>query len=93
MDRALALLEEEHCAADKSAQFEALAYFLSRSPEPGEYAVVGGRLGLSSHAIAVAVTRLRDRYRALIRAEVRQTVNSAAEVEAEMRYLVELISE
>lgn len=93
MDRALALLEEEHRAVDKSAQFEALADFLSRSPEAGEYAALGGRLGLSSHAIAVAVTRLRERYRALIRAEVRQTVNSAAEVEAEMRYLVELISE
>jgi DNA-directed RNA polymerase specialized sigma24 family protein len=93
MDRALDLLEEEHRASDKSAQFEALASFLSRSPDAGEYAALGARLGLTSHAIAVAVTRLRERYRALIRAEVRQTVNTAAEIEAEMRYLVELMSE
>jgi DNA-directed RNA polymerase specialized sigma24 family protein len=93
MDRALDLLEEEHHASDKSAQFEALAAFLSRSPEAGEYAAVGGRVGLSSHAIAMAVTRLRERYRALIRAEIRETVNSAVEVEAEMRFLVELMSE
>jgi RNA polymerase sigma-70 factor (ECF subfamily) len=93
MDRALEELEEEHGAPEKSKQFEALAEFLSRPPEAGEYAAVGERLNLGSHAVAVAVTRLRERYRALIRTEVRQTVDGTAEVEAEMRYLVELMSE
>jgi hypothetical protein len=54
---------------------------------------VGERLGLNSHAVAMAVARLRDRYRALVRAEIADTVDSAAEVEAELRYLVELVTE
>jgi RNA polymerase sigma-70 factor (ECF subfamily) len=93
MDRALALLEEEHRATGKDALFEGLADFLSRPPDEGEYAAVGERLGLNSHAVAVAVGRLRERYRALIRAEIEDTVDSPAEVDAELRYLIELVTQ
>jgi len=92
MDRALVLLEEEHLAAGKAAQFEALAGFLSCLPGEGEYAVVGERLGLNSHAVAVAVARLRERYRDLIRAEIADTVDSPAAVDTELHYLIELVS-
>ena len=92
MDRALVLLEQEHAAAGKAVQFEALADFLSRPPDEGEYATVGERLGLNSHAVAVAVSRLRDRYRALIRVEIADTVDSPAEVDTELHYLIELVS-
>jgi DNA-directed RNA polymerase specialized sigma24 family protein len=93
MNRALVLLEEEHRAAGKAAQFEALADFLSRPPDEGEYAAIGERLELNSHAVAVAVGRLRERYRALIRAEVADTVDRPAEVDIELHYLVELVSQ
>ena len=69
-----------------------LADFLSRVPDEGEYAAVGERLELTSHAVAVAVARLRERYRALIRAEVADTVDSPADVDAELHHLVELVS-
>lgn len=90
MNRALISLEEEFRAAGKGAHFEALAEFLSRTPAEGEYVQVGERLGLNSHAVAVAVSRLRDRYRVLVRAEVGQTVENPADVDPELRYLVEL---
>jgi RNA polymerase sigma-70 factor (ECF subfamily) len=93
MDRALALLEEEHRTTGKAAQFEGLAEFLSRPPIDGEYAAVGQRLGLSNHAVAVAVGRLRERYRALIRAEIEDTVDSLPEVDAELRYMIELVGQ
>jgi RNA polymerase sigma-70 factor (ECF subfamily) len=93
MDRALALLEEEFRAAGKADQFDALADFVSRSPNEGEYTKVGKALDMNSHAVAVAVARMRDRYRALVRSEIAHTVQSAAEVEAELRYLVELVSQ
>ena len=93
MDRALALLEDEFRAAGKADQFDALADFVSRSPDEGEYAKVGERLGMNSHAVAMAVARMRDRYRALVRAEIADTVDSAADFEAELRYLVELVTE
>lgn len=93
MDRALALLEAEFRAAGRAPQFQALVAFLSRPPRDGEYAGLGQPLGLSSHAVAVAVSRLRDRYRELIRAEVADAVDRPAEVEAELRYLIELVTE
>jgi RNA polymerase sigma factor (sigma-70 family) len=93
MDRALAVLEEEHRAAGKVAQFGALADFLSRPPDEGEYTAVGDRLGLNSHAVSVAVSRLRERYRALIQTEIEDTVEGSAEVDAELRYLIELVTQ
>jgi RNA polymerase sigma-70 factor (ECF subfamily) len=92
MDRALALLEKEHRTTGKAAQFEDLAEFLSRPPTDGDYAAVGQRLGMNNHAVAVAVGRLRERYRALIRAEIAQTVETPAEVDAELHYLMELVT-
>ncbi len=70
---------------------DVFADFVSRLPEEGEYTAVGERLGLSSHAVAVAVGRLRERYGVLIRAEIANTVGRPADVEVEMRYLMELV--
>jgi len=92
MDRAFGLLEDECRAAGKAAQFEALAGFLSRPPADGEYAAAGDRLGLKRQTVAVTVFRLRERYIELVRAEVAQTVRSPAEIESELRYLIELAS-
>ncbi len=93
MNRALESLEEECRAADKLAHFEALSEFLSRSADAGEYAAAGERLGLSGRAVTVAVSRLRERYRALIRAEIAQTVQDPSDVDAELRCLIELVSQ
>jgi RNA polymerase sigma-70 factor (ECF subfamily) len=49
-------------------------------------------LGLSPHAVAAAVQRLRRRYRESVRAEIAHTVPVAADIDAEMRYLVELLT-
>ena len=51
------------------------------------YAGVAQTLGMSEGAVKVAVHRLRDRYRALIRAEIAQTVADPAEVDDELRQL------
>ncbi len=92
MDRALTRLEAEFKAAGKAGQFDALAVFLSRSPDDGEYTRVGDDLGLNSHAVAMAVARLRDRYRTLVQAAVADTVRRPADLAAELHYLAELIS-
>jgi hypothetical protein len=49
-------------------------------------------LGLNSHAVAVTVARLRERFRVLVRAEIANTVDNPAEVDAELRYLIELVN-
>ena len=42
--------------------------------------------------MGVAVHRLRQRYRELVREEIAHTVASPSEVEDEMRYLIGLVS-
>ena len=49
---------------------------------------IARELGTSEGAIKTAVHRLRERYRALIRAEVMQTVATPAEADAELRHLL-----
>ena len=47
---------------------------------------------LSESAIKVAIHRLRKRFREVIRAEIAQTIDESGEVDAELRYLVEVLA-
>jgi RNA polymerase sigma-70 factor (ECF subfamily) len=88
LDRALARVRDDYVAAGKVAQFERLKLFLSDVAGDGEYAAHAAALGLEPGAVAVAVHRLRSRYREMVRDEIAQTVTSAAELKEEMRYLL-----
>ena len=90
MDRSLAALAEEHAAAGKAEQFERLKPWLV-GPAAAQ-AEVAAQFGWSEGALKVAVHRLRKRFRELVRAEVAQTVPGFADVDAELRYLVEVLS-
>jgi hypothetical protein len=92
MDHALRQLAAESADSGKAREFMALSPFLSSPADSGEYATIGQRLGLSPHAVAAAVQRLRRRYRESVRAEIAHTVPVAADIDAEMRYLVELLT-
>ena len=56
------------------------------------YDALAAKLGLSEAAIKVAVHRLRQRYREILRAEIADTLASEAEVDAEMRHLFNVLS-
>jgi RNA polymerase sigma-70 factor (ECF subfamily) len=87
LDRALMRLRVETYEAGKSRQFELLSPFLSRDARSGDYSTISAELGLSAGAVGVAVHRLRQRYREIVREEVKRTVADAAEAEAEMLHL------
>ena len=87
LDEVLKRLRSEWDAAGKSAVFDTLRVFLSGDAEAPAFAVVGEQLGWSEGATRVAVHRLRQQYRKLLRDEIGQTVGSAAEVEEELRHL------
>jgi RNA polymerase sigma-70 factor (ECF subfamily) len=89
---ALERLQQESAAGEKGAQFDELKAFLSTEPDEGAYAGAASRLGLSTGAVAVAVHRLRQRYRELVREEVAHTVATPGEVEGELHHLIELMS-
>jgi RNA polymerase sigma-70 factor (ECF subfamily) len=88
LDGAVERLRAEHESAGKLAQFEALKASLAGSRESQPYSELASQLGLSEGAVKVAVHRLRQRYREVIRAEIAETVAGEAEVEAELKHLM-----
>jgi RNA polymerase sigma-70 factor (ECF subfamily) len=87
MERALERLEKENGAGDRSAQFNLLKKFLTSEPSAGDYQAIAAELQATVGAVTVAVHRLRARFRYLVRAEVAETVASAADVDEELRHL------
>jgi len=90
LDQVLARLREEQTAAGKLAQFDALKFCLTG--EKSAYADVARTLDMTEGAVKVAVHRLRDRYRTLLRAEIAETVATPEEIEDELRYLLAALS-
>jgi RNA polymerase sigma-70 factor (ECF subfamily) len=80
-------LRVELTAAGKARHFEMLSPFLAREPEPGEYETAGAALDMAARTVAVAVHRLRLRYRGALRAELSSGSDDATQVEEEMRNL------
>ena len=92
LEHVLERLRAEQAAAGKGAQFEQLQDCLMGSSDAPRYAVLAGRIGLHEEAVRMAVSRLRRRYRELLRDEIAQTVSSAAEVEEEIRHLFAVLA-
>jgi len=87
---ALQALRDEMAGAGKGEQFDALKGSLTGEDEsPREEIAV--RLAMSVGAVKVAVHRLRQRYRALLRAAIAETVSNEADLDDEMRYLVAVL--
>jgi len=90
---ALERLRVELAGAEKSRHFEVLSPFLSREPEPHDYAAAGTELGLSPRAVAVAVHRLRLRYREVLGDELAAGTSDRAHAEEELRELSRALRE
>ena len=92
LEQAFARLQEEYTQSHKQALFTELKAFLTEGASSGDYAPVATRLNLAPGAVAVAVHRLRQRYRECVRAEVAQTVATAADLEDELRHLFAVLA-
>ena len=92
LEGVLARLEEEYRVDGKQAWMEAMRPALTTDRGDLDYADLAHKLGMTETAARVAVHRLRQRYRQLIRAEVASTVASPEEVEAEMHYLFQALT-
>jgi len=92
LNRALLRLKEDFDLNGRQTLFERLKHFLQREAGPGAYTSLASDLGMSPGAVAVAVHRLRQRYRELVQREVAQTV-APGEVEDELRHLLAVLSD
>jgi len=85
-------LQAEQEAAGKGQQFELLKEALAGGAERLAYAEIAAELSLSEEAARQAASRLRKRYREILREEVSHTVTSAEEVDDEIRSLFQVLS-
>ena len=83
---------DEFLREGKSAHFEALKPWLVGDTPKLSQAQVAAQLSWSESAVKVGVHRLRKRFRESIRGEIAQTVGEGADVDTELRYLVEVLS-
>ncbi len=92
VERALDVLSAELASAGKAEQFDTLKPWLLGELDTLSQADAARQLGLTEGAAKVAIHRLRKRFRELVKAEIAQTVDDAAQVQEELRYLLEVLS-
>ena len=88
----LGRLRQDFVREGKGVLFQALEPCLIGPQEAQPYVELGAKLRMTEGAVKMAVSRLRERYRALLKEEIRQTVASAAEVDEELRHLFRVLS-
>jgi RNA polymerase sigma-70 factor (ECF subfamily) len=92
LDEVVRRLEREFQERGQPELFAALKPCLTGGSSAQPYDALAAKLGLSEAAVKVAVHRLRQRYRELLRAEIADTVASPQEVDAEMRHLLNVLA-
>ncbi|MDA1051399.1 MAG: hypothetical protein O3C40_13085 [Planctomycetota bacterium] len=80
-------LHVEFEAAGKTQLFEELKGFIIGDHAGTTYDDVARRLNMTEGAAKMAASRMRRRYRELLREEIAQTVNGPEEVDEEIRDL------
>jgi RNA polymerase sigma factor (sigma-70 family) len=92
LEQALAQLRKEYVERGKHELFEQLKTTLTEGRSDVAYVELSSRLGVSEAAVKMAVVRLRQRYREVLRSEIAQTVSNQAEVEDELREVFRALS-
>lgn len=92
LDQVLRRLRNEYTSSDRAELFEQLKPTLTEASRSVRYAEIAERLDTTEGAVKVAVHRLRQRYRELLRAEIAETVSAPEEVEDELRNLFAALS-
>jgi RNA polymerase sigma factor (sigma-70 family) len=92
LERVLEQLGAEFTAKGDRERFERLKVLLWGEKGSPPLAQVAEELGLSEGALKVALHRLRQRFRDLLRAEVAQTVAHPQDVDDELRHLIAVVS-
>lgn len=92
LDHALEALREEYARTKRLDWFEELQDFLPGGKELASRTELAKKRGVSMNAINVAIHRLRQRFGALLRQKVAETVSCEAEVDEEVRHLMSVLS-
>jgi len=92
VEHALQRLREECESKGKRWLFQALGSHLTDERDEVSYAKLSIELGIAETAVKKQLHTMRQRYRSLLRDEVSQTVENAADVDDEIRYLCAILA-
>jgi RNA polymerase sigma-70 factor (ECF subfamily) len=93
LKQAMNALQAECEANGKGALFREAKNLISGERDGLAYVTISRNLGMADGTVRVAVHRLRQRYGELLRAEVAHTLASEGEVDEELRYLFQVLSQ
>jgi len=88
IERVLGRLRTDYESTGRSAVYLELQQFLWGRQAEVSYATIAAQLGMNEGGVKVAVHRLRQRFRDLLRQEVANTVEQTSEVDDELRHLL-----
>ncbi|MCY2996348.1 MAG: sigma-70 family RNA polymerase sigma factor [Planctomycetota bacterium] len=91
LDLVMRRLLNEYESSGKADQFERLKGAMTGDRDRLPYAAVAAELGMSEEAARQAASRLRKRYRELLREEVAQTLAEPGDVDDEIRSFFEVL--
>ncbi len=88
LERTLKALEQEYRESGRTVLFENLRAVLTGDSDGLPYADIAQRLNLTEAAVKMAVHRLRNRYREILKREISETVASPEDADAELKHLL-----
>ncbi len=91
VERTLEVLRQEYARRAEGLAFAELEGFLPRGRGSASRVELAAKHGMSLNAVDVTIHRVRQRFGALLRHQVAQTVSSEGEVEEEIRYLISVL--
>jgi RNA polymerase sigma factor (sigma-70 family) len=92
LDQVYARLEREYKDQGRGVLFDMLQFALTGSRSDLPYAELARKLRTTDGAVRVAVHRLRQRYRELLREAIADTVSRPEEIEEELQHLLQAVS-
>jgi hypothetical protein len=92
LDQTLARLRKEFTDKGKESQFDQLRVYLVGERDGLPHGKAAEELGMTAGAVKVAVHRMRQRYRELLREEIAHTVEGPDQIDEEIRQLFAALS-
>jgi RNA polymerase sigma-70 factor (ECF subfamily) len=92
LETVLGQLHQEYAASGRGELFLALRFAITGDKSDLPYAELAAHLNLTEPAVRVAVHRLKQRYRKMLRMEIADTVADESEIAAELNYLRRVLS-
>jgi len=88
INQVLENLQQAYAARGKSNLYEVLKQSLTGGLVPSSYAEAAAKLGMTKELLQVNLSRFKDAFGKTVRGEISQVVDSPAEIDDEIKYLM-----